>query len=62
MVTNYKKKKRNFSVKKPDKNHPKQVSDVNINIDGDRLAASVLRISHEGAHPFTWCCYEKRKI
>ena len=53
MVTNYKKKNRNFSVKKTDKNHTKQVSDVNINIDGDRLAASVLRISHEGAHPFT---------
>ena len=47
MVTNYKKKKiRNFSVKKPDKNHPNQVSNININISGDKLAASVLRASH----------------
>lgn len=47
------KKKKETSGKKPDKNHPKQVSNVKINIDGDRRAASVLKVSHEGAHPFT---------
>lgn len=52
MITNDKQNFRNFSVEKLERNHSNQPSNINININGDKLASCILRVSSQGAQQF----------